>query len=130
MNSPSRCNNGMTLTVTACARQLDKEYCEVKVEQNGKLAYKAVNLRERVVAAVKSCVTQAANSSRKTAAKSPATIANGKSFNPAYLNEMPSVDRVKEAMTTNDPHETAVRQIWAFYELTEIIKELCGTAGV
>ncbi len=127
LNSPSHCNNGMTLTVTACARQLDKEYCEVKVEQNGKLAYKAVNLRERVVAAVKSCVTQAANSSAgKTAAKSPATIANGKSFNPAYLNEMPSVDRVKEAMTANDAHETAVRQIWAFYELTEIIKELAG----
>ncbi|HSS99326.1 MAG TPA: hypothetical protein VLK33_19965 [Terriglobales bacterium] len=127
LNSPSHCNNGMTLTVTACAKQLDKEYCEVKVEQNGKLAYKAVDLRERVVAAVRSCVTQAANSPlAKTATKSPATIANGKSFNPAYLNEMPSVDRVKEAMTANDAHETAVRQIWAFYELTEIIKELSG----
>src|ERR1051325_8818379 len=109
LNSPSHCNNGMTLTVTACAKQLDKQYCEVKVEQNGKLAFKAVNLREQVVAAVRSCVTQAANSSAgKTIAKFPATIANGKSFNPAYLNEMPSVDRVKQAMTTNDAHETAV----------------------
>jgi hypothetical protein len=39
---------------------------------------------------------------------------------------MPSVDRVLTAMKNNDPRETAVRQIWAFYELTEIIKALSG----
>ena len=110
-----------------CERQAGKEYCEIKVEQNGKLAFKDVDLRERVVAGVKSCTTQAANPpSIRAAAKSAATIANGKSFNPAYLNEMPSVDRVKEAMTTNDPHETALRQIWAFYELMEVVKVLSG----
>jgi hypothetical protein len=51
-------------------------------------------------------------------------------FNPSYLNEMPSVDRVMEAMKTNDPHETALRQIWAFYELTEIIKVLSGNPRI
>ena len=64
MNSPSRCNNGMTITVTSCQQQAGREYCEVKVEQNGKLAFKDVDLRERVVAAVKSCVAQAAASRR------------------------------------------------------------------
>jgi hypothetical protein len=39
---------------------------------------------------------------------------------------MPSVGRVMEAMKTNDPRETALRQISAFYELTEVIKTLSG----
>jgi hypothetical protein len=40
---------------------------------------------------------------------------------------MPSVERVLEGMKTSDPHETALRQVWAFYELTEIIKTLSGS---
>jgi hypothetical protein len=97
----------MTVTITSCEPQAGREYCEIKVEQNGKLVYKDVDLREQVLAGVKSCLTQASSS---PAAGKPATIANGKSFNPSYLNEMPSVDRVMEAMKTTDPRETALRR--------------------
>jgi hypothetical protein len=125
LNAPYRCNNGMTVTVTRCAQQADKEYCEFKVEQNGKLAFQSVNLRERVMAGVKSCTTQASSAPAQAAGKA-APAANGKGFNPPYLSEFPSADRVLEAMKTSDPRETALRQIWAFYELTEIIKVLSG----
>jgi hypothetical protein len=123
MNAPYHCNSGMTVTVTSCEPQAGREYCEIKVEQNGKLVYKDVDLREQVLAGVKSCLTQASSS---PAAGKPATMANGKSFNPSYLNEMPSVDRVMEAMKTTDPRETALRQVWAFYELAEIVRVLSG----
>src|SRR6185295_14822900 len=110
-------NNGMTVTVTSCGQQLDKQYCAIKVEQNGKQAYKTVNLREQVVTGVKSCTTQASHLPPPPPKKTMAAV-SGRSFNPPYLNEMPSVDTVLAWMKTSDPHETALRQIWAFYELT------------
>jgi len=125
VNDPYRCSNGMAVTVTRCAQQLDKQYCEVKIEQNGKPAFKAINLREQVVAGVNSCTAQASNLAPPPPKKTMAA-ASGKSFNPSYLNEMPSVDTVLAWMKTTDPRETALRQIWAFYELTEVIKVLSG----
>src|SRR6266852_6393356 len=125
VNAPYHCKNGLTVTLTRCGQQAGKEYCEFKVEQNGKLAFQASDLRDRVAAAVKACSTETSGTAAPAAAK-PAQPVNGKSFNPPYLSEMPSVDRVMEGMKANDPRETALRQIWPFYELIEIIKTLSG----
>jgi hypothetical protein len=54
------------------------------------------------------------------------SAASLQAFNPAYLSEMPSVDRVMQAMKTSDPRETALRQMGAFYQLIEIVKTLSG----
>jgi len=78
LNAPYHCNSSTTLTVTSCAQQVGKEYCEIKLEQNGKLVFKDVDLRAQVLAGVKSCMTQASSSQTAQAAgKPPATIANG-----------------------------------------------------
>jgi hypothetical protein len=50
VNASYQCSNGMTVTVTRCEKQNRLEYCEFKVEQNGKLAFQGVNLREKVAA--------------------------------------------------------------------------------
>ena len=47
-NAPYHCNGGMTVTVTSCEQQAGREYCEIKVEQNGKFVFKDVDLREQV----------------------------------------------------------------------------------
>lgn len=47
-------------------------------------------------------------------------------FNPPGLAEMPTAERVMEAMKTGDPRETATRQMATFEELMDIIKELSG----
>src|SRR5215470_9439732 len=110
-NSTYQCSNGMTVTIIRCAKQDGKEYCEFKIEQNGKPAFQAVNLRERVEAGVKSCRTTAAsspNSSLRTIAEP------GKSFNPPYLNEMPSIEFVKQQIQGNDPTDTLARQVAVF----------------
>src|SRR5215475_7467344 len=80
VNASYQCSNGMTVTVTRCAKQSGQEYCEFKIEKDGKPAFEAVNLRERVAAGVKSCTAQAASSP----SSSPKTMAEpGKSFTPA-----------------------------------------------
>src|ERR1700747_2460268 len=43
---------------------------------------------------------------------------------PAYLAEMPSVERVIETMRTSDPDETAARQMAAFTHLKNMIEKL------
>lgn len=46
--------------------------------------------------------------------------------NPAYLAEMPSVDRVLQAMQTSDPDETAARQMGALLQLKTMIEDISG----
>lgn len=45
---------------------------------------------------------------------------------PSYLAEMPSVERVTQAMQANDPDETAARQMGAFWQLKVMIEEMAG----
>src|SRR6201988_2997231 len=45
---------------------------------------------------------------------------------PAYLAEMPSVERVMQAMRASDPDETAARQMAAFTHLKNMIEKLAG----
>ena len=45
-------------------------------------------------------------------------------FNPAYLSEFPSIDRVIQGMKVVEPRDTASRAMGAFYQLSEIIKTL------
>lgn len=45
---------------------------------------------------------------------------------PAYLTEMPSVERVKREIQGSDAQDTALRQAGAFWQLQEIIRTLAG----
>jgi hypothetical protein len=118
VNASYQCSNGMTVTVTRCAKQNGLENCEFKIEQNGKLAFQGVNLREKVAAGVKSCRAQAASSPSSF----PRTMAEqGKSFNPPYLNEMPSIELVKQEIQGKDPTDTVARQVAVFNELPTVI---------
>jgi len=45
---------------------------------------------------------------------------------PAYIAEMPSVDRVLQAMQAGDPDETAARQMAALTQLKTMIEDLAG----
>lgn len=117
-NSSYQCSNGMTVTVVRCAKQTGQEYCEFKIEQNGKLAFQGVAPKEKVAAAVKSCRTQAAQAT----SNSPRTMAEpGKSFNPPYLNEMPSIDLVKQEIQGKDEADTLARQVAVLTNLTLVI---------
>jgi hypothetical protein len=45
---------------------------------------------------------------------------------PAYLAEMPTVERVMQSMRTADPDETAARQMAAFTHLKNMVEKLAG----
>jgi hypothetical protein len=54
----------------------------------------------------------------------PAAV--NRSLNPAYLSEMPSVDRILREIKAGDPQETAARQMGAFIQLGRMIADMSG----
>src|SRR6202022_5210989 len=122
VNASYQCSKGMSVTVIRCAKQNGQENCEFKIEKSGKVAFQGVNLREKVAAGVKSCRAQAASPS-DSADVFPRTMAEqGKSFDPPYLNDMPSIDLVKKEIQGKDATDTLARQIAVFTNLTSVIR--------
>ena len=52
--------------------------------------------------------------------------ARAQATNPPYLSQMPSMERVKAEVKGADAMDTAARQMGAFWQLQEIIKNLAG----
>jgi hypothetical protein len=123
LNTPYQCGNNIIVVVKHCEMRNGAETCSlVKGPANGPLGDEISLPKAQAAAIGLICLPQGG----PPQSTKGVTSANGRSFNPPYLAEMPPVDRVIAAMKTNDPHETALRQVWAFYELGEIIKTLSG----
>src|SRR5258708_840850 len=101
------CGSGATLTGFQCQKQSGQDYCFVKIEMNGQFLLQAPKPRAEIAEKVKVC-----------------KAATG--FNPPYLSEFPTVDRVIQGMKVSTPSETMVRSMGAFYQLSEVIKVLAG----
>ncbi len=124
LNVPYHCPDNAIVVVKHCEVRGGTEVCSlVKGVPNGPLGDEISMPKAQAAALGLICTTQGASPSSQTATR---PSANGTIFNPPYLGEMPSVDRVLAAMKTSDARETAVHQFWAFYELTEVIKTLSG----
>ena len=104
------CGSGATMTVFQCQKQGGQDYCFVKIEMNGQFLLQAPKPRSEIAEKVKLCKPSS-------------------SFNPPYLSEFPTVDRVIQGMKVSTPRETMVRSMGAFYQLSEVIKVLAGPRG-
>lgn len=101
------CGSGTTMTVFQCQKQSGQDSCFVKLEANGQFLLQAPKPRSEIAEKVKLCKPSS-------------------SFNPPYLSEFPTVDRVIQGMKVNEPRETIIRSMGAFYQLSEVIKVLAG----
>jgi hypothetical protein len=120
-NVPYRCADGTTYTITKCEQRGRFEFCFWREEKNGQLVVEAYSERAQMYGRLAPCPVQ------KPQAAAPASgMRRTGPLNPPYLIEMPTVERVMSGMKTDDPKETALRQIGAFWQLGEIIKELSG----
>ena len=122
-NVPYHCPDGTDNIVTRCETNArGGQVCFWREEKNGQLIVERFNIRSQMDGWLKVCKVQNAPDGKQAAA----TSQPGEALNPPYLSEMPSVDRVMQAMKTSDPRETVLRQMGAFYQLIEIIKQLSG----
>ncbi len=125
LNVPYHCAGNIIVVVKHCEMKSGTEVCSlVKGPANGPLGDE-ISMPKAQAAAIGLICPPQGGASSQAAGKGMSEPA-GRIFNPPYLSEMPSPERVLAAMKTSDPRETALRQIWAFYELTEIVKTLMG----
>lgn len=126
LNKPYYCSNGLAVTVTKCALRNGKEFCEFKVEQNGKVSFQGLQTGENLAAGLKSCSMTPPPKGATAGAPVPVAAKtiqppNGKPFSPPYLNGMPSVDFVKSQIQGKDATDTLARQVAVFNELPTVI---------
>ena len=125
LNVPYHCANNMIVVVKHCEARSGTEVCSlVKGPANGPLGNE-ISMPKAQAAAIGLICSLPGGAPSQAASKGSQAPA-GRTLNPPYLSEMPAADRVLAAMKTNDPRETALRQIWALYELTEVVKTLMG----
>jgi hypothetical protein len=105
INTPYRCPGGLVLTLFQCQTQGGQDYCFVRAEQNGKFLLQVPKPRSEAAQQLQQCTA-------------------GTAFNPPYLAELPSVDRVIQGMKVVDVNDSAKRVIGALYQLSQIIQTL------
>ena len=106
---------GFTITIHRCGNVGGQDVCMFRADLPNGQNVEGNKPRQEAIALLKACKLQP-----------PGAKKTGGPLNPPYLSEMPSVEKVMQAMKTNDPRETALRQMGAFYQLTEIIATLSG----
>jgi hypothetical protein len=134
LNVPYACRNGITLTVQRCEPGGDGEVCTYERKlATGRVSFPSVK-RTTLINLLRPCQraqgqasAPAAPTARPQAAQQPpAAPARTQATNPPYLGQFPSVERVRSEIEGADAMETAARQMGAFWQLQEIIKEMSG----
>src|ERR1700744_1240677 len=105
IDTPYQCPGGLVLTLFQCQTQSGQDYCFVRAEQNGKFLMQVPKLRSEAAHQLQQCTA-------------------GKTFNPTYLAEFPSVDRIIQGMKVAEASDSAKRVVGAFYQLSQIIQTL------
>jgi hypothetical protein len=121
-NASYQCGAGVSVTVIRCAKQDGREYCEFKMEKDGKATFQGVNLREKVAAGVQACRARAATSLGSPDVFPRTMAEQGKSFDPPYLNDMPSIELVKKEIQGKDATDTLARQVAVFTNLGTVVR--------
>jgi hypothetical protein len=114
-NSPYSCPNAVSIVVDRCEMRGRLEICTFQNLKNGQLVDHQSSNRDQLIKRLQSCTPPQASQPGAT-----------QNMNPPYLSQFPSVDRVKAELKGTDAMDTAARQMGAFWQLQEIIKELSG----
>lgn len=107
LNTPYKCDGGITVTVFECGGQGSQAYCHVRAEMNGKFLSQMPKPRSEIAPHLSACRA-------------------GTPFSPPYAAEFPSAHHVIEAMLAGDPHSNITRALGAYYQLSEILAVLAG----
>lgn len=128
LNTPYRCANGITYTVTVCKPYRADQWCQWTEQQNGQTVTTVNSTWSSMTGRLQGCtVAPPAASPAPNAAKPSASPApTQQSFNPPYLREFPTVDQIKSRIKGSSAQDTAFRQLTALHEFAQMITALAG----
>jgi len=112
LNTPYQCGGNATLTLTQCQPLNGRDYCMVKLEQNGQFIMQLPKPKSDIEQELRERQCKA-----------------GIAIDPPYLTQFPSKEVVLQGMKVQTPRETVIRAIGALYQLSEIIQTLAQAHG-
>lgn len=137
LNKPYQCANGITYTVTVCKPFGSDQWCQWTERQNGQVITTVNSAWSSMTGRLQGCTiaSPATSSSTNTPGSAPSQApappqASGgtqQAGNPPYLKEFPTADQVMAQMKGKDARDTANRQMGAFEQLQQILKDLAGS---
>ena len=131
-NVPYRCTDGTTYIIQRCEMGRKGEVCFYRIEKNGQLETESYNVRSQMTGWMTACPPpppqpQAAPAGSLGGQTGPAP---GQPLTPPYLSELPAPERVIALLKGTTPKATALLQIGAFYQVTEVIRTLAGPRAI
>ena len=132
------CTNGFILTISKCDKFQGVDACWFKVENKGQVLVDTPGSVSGAVKMVKACngdmsvvpsEEEVERARRRLQAIPPPSTAN-RPMDPAYLADMPSVDRVKNEIKGTDPTDTQARQVAVFTYLGEYVKRIKSNRSI
>ena len=112
LNTPYQCGGNATLTLTQCQPLNGRDFCMVKLEQNGQFVMQLPKAKSDIEQELRERQCKA-----------------GIAINPPYLTQFPSKEIVVQGMKVQTPRETVIRSVGALYQLSEIIQTLAQARG-
>lgn len=124
------CTNGFILTISKCDKYQGADACWFKVESNGQVLADSPGSVLGAVKMVKAC-----NGDMSVVPTSPPKFGLSPSgapraMDPAYLSDMPQVDRVLSEIRGSDPTDTLARQVAVFTELGQYVERMKSSRSI
>lgn len=124
-----QCKNGFTLTISKCEKWNGADACFFKVENKGQVLMDSPGSVAGVAKMLRACngdtsVLPNAAKPPSGGSSAPSSAGTSRTMDPAYLADMPSVDRVKNEIKGSDATDTMARQVAVLAYLGEYIKRI------
>jgi hypothetical protein len=120
------CTNGFILTISKCDKLGGVDACWFKIENKGQVLADSPGSVSGAVKMVRACNRDMS----AVPGASPAKSGSPRAMDPAYLADMPSVDRVKSEIKGSDAIDTMARQVAVFTYLGEYVKRIKDTRSM
>jgi hypothetical protein len=128
LNQPYHCTSGLTFTILDCKPYGKDQMCTWREDdKNGRQVTTTNSLWTQMTGRLAGC--SVASAAKPAAAGAPAASAPGApgALNPAYLNQLPSVDQVMSQLKGTDAKDTTNLELGTFRQLKQMIQDLAGS---
>jgi hypothetical protein len=114
-----QCTNGFTLTISKCDKWNGADACFFKVENKEQVLMDSPGSPPEVAKMLRAC-----NGDTSVVPSQVSSSAVSRAMDPAYLADMPSVDRVRNEIKGSDPTDTLAKQVAVYTALVQYVQRI------
>ncbi len=124
------CTNGFILTISRCDKWNGADACFFKIQNTGQVLADSPGSPAGVAKIVRACNGDMSVVPSSPNAPGGSAAGGARSTDPAYLADMPSVDRVKSEVKGSDATDTMARQVAVFTSLLQYLDRMKSARSI